>query len=90
MTLNIPEHLHAYVTLNEEEDVIDQFKCPVCGFRTQLGPGALRMHLLLKSDPKVETQYDSAHEEYMRTAEFTIDTVRVLAKFPRIDLKWTR
>ncbi len=87
MTLNIPEHLRAYVTLTEEEDMINRFRCPVCGFRTHLGPGALRMHLLLKSDPKVETQYDPAHEEYMKTTEFTIDTVRELAQFPRIELK---
>ncbi len=87
MTLNIPENLREYVALTENEDMINQFKCPVCGFRTHLGPGALRMHLLLKSDPKVETQYDPAHEEYMKTTEFTLDTVRVLAKFPRIELK---
>lgn len=87
MTLNIPEHLRAYVTLTEEEDMINRFRCPVCGFMTHLGPGALRMHLLLKSDPKVETQYDPAHEEYMKTTQFTLDTVRVLAKFPRIELK---
>ncbi len=88
--LNVPTHLREYVALTENEDKINQFKCPVCGFRTQLGPGALRMHLLLKSDPKVESRYDPAHEEYMRTTEFTIDTVRELAKFPRVDLKWTR
>jgi len=87
MSLNIPEHLHRYVTLTEQEDMINRFKCPVCSFRTRLGPGALRMHLILKSDPKVETQYAHAHEEYMKTTEFSLDTVKELAQFPRIELK---
>ncbi len=87
MSLNIPEHLRVYVALTEEGDSINRFKCPVCSFRTRLGPGALRMHLLLKSDPKVETQYDHTHEEYMKTAEFTLDTVKKLALFSRIELK---
>ncbi len=87
MSLNIPERLHRYVTLTEQEDAINRFKCPVCSFRTRLGPGALRMHLILKSDPKVETQYDHAHEEYMKTTEFSLDTVKELAQFPRIELK---
>ena len=87
MSLNIPEHLRKYVALAEEGDTVNRFKCPVCSFRTRLGPGALRMHLILKSDPKVETQYDHAHEEYMKTTEFTLDTVKELAVFPRIELK---
>jgi hypothetical protein len=87
MSLNIPEHLHRYVTLTEQEDMINRFKCPVCNFRTRLGPGALRMHIILKSDPKVETQYDPAHEAYMKTTEFSLDTVKELAQFPRIELK---
>jgi hypothetical protein len=87
MSLNIPEHLQPFVTLTEEGDMINRFKCPVCSFRTRLGPGALRMHLLLKSDPKVETQYDPAHEEYMKTAEFSLDTVKELAVFPRIEIQ---
>lgn len=87
MSLNIPEHLYRYVTLTEQEDMINRFKCPVCSFRTRLGPGALRMHIILKSDPKVETQHDPAHEEYMKTTEFSLDTVKELAQFPRIELK---
>jgi hypothetical protein len=87
MSLYIPEHLRAYVTLTEEGDKINRFKCPVCSFRTRLGPGALRMHLLLKSDPKVESRYDPAHEEYMRGIEFTLDTVKELAQFPKVELK---
>jgi hypothetical protein len=35
----------------------------------------------------VETQYDPAHEEYMRGTEFTLDTVKELAVYPRIELK---
>lgn len=87
MTLNIPEHLRVYVTLTEDEEMINRFRCPVCGYRTRLGPGALRMHLLLKSDPKVETQYDPAHEEYMRDTDFTLDIVKNLAVYPRIEPK---
>ena len=87
MTLNIPEHLRVYVTLTEDEEMINRFRCPVCGYRTRLGPGALRMHLLLKSDPKVKTQYDPAHEEYMRDTDFTLDIVKNLAVYPRIEPK---
>ncbi len=87
MSLNIPENLRVYVTLTEEKDKVNRFRCPVCEFRTRLGPGALRMHLLLKSDPKVETRYDPAHEEYMKTTDFTLDTVKDLAVYPRIELK---
>ncbi len=64
---------------------VERFACLVegCGFTTKLGPGALRMHLLLKADPMKESRYCSSHEEYCRAYEEEIglgkpyDTFRV-------------
>ncbi|MBN2334101.1 hypothetical protein JXL21_00980 [Candidatus Bathyarchaeota archaeon] len=87
MSINIPDDLRKFLVLTEQGDMIDRFKCPVCSFRTRLGPGALRMHLLLKSDPKVESQYDAAHGEYMKTLDFNMDMVRELASIPMMELR---
>jgi hypothetical protein len=86
MTLKIPANLQKYVVLSEEDDIIDFFKCPVegCKFTTRLGPGAVRMHILIKADPKVEGRYDKQHEEYAKKAEMlNMDFVKTLAEFPR-------
>jgi hypothetical protein len=88
MTLEIPENLLKYVTLTQTGDRIERFKCPVCSFTTKLGPGALRMHLLLKADQKNETRYDKAHESYYKEyqREIGLDSVRILASMPRSDI----
>ena len=86
MTLKIPANLQKYVVLSEEDDIIDFFKCPVdgCKFTTRLGPGAVRMHILIKADPKVEGRYDKQHEEYAKKADMlNMDFVKTLAEFPR-------
>jgi hypothetical protein len=85
MSLNIPENLKKYCSLSVDGTIIDRFKCPVpdCTFTTRLGPGAIRMHLLLKSDPLYESRYDPLHEAYFKEHEneLTIDNIRVLSKF---------
>lgn len=86
MTLKIPANLQKYVVLSDDDEIIDRFKCPVegCSFTTRLGPGALRMHLLLKSDPNMTTRYDKAHEEYSKKVRMLdMDLVKELSKFPR-------
>ena len=86
MSLNIPEKLKKYCTLSDDGTIIDRFTCPVpgCTYNTRLGPGAIRMHLMLKSDPLYESRYDPVHEEYFKEheSELTLDSIRLLAKIP--------
>lgn len=86
MNLNIPEDLKKYVILAEDGTIIDYFKCPVpgCEYTTRLGPGAVRMHILIKADPLSTTRYDKDHEEYFKQneSELSPETVRELAKIP--------
>ncbi len=85
MTLQIPENLKKYCSLAEGEDIIDRFVCPVegCDFNTRLGPGAIRMHMLIKSDPMAVT-YVPDHEDFLKTHldELTISSVKNLARIP--------
>lgn len=85
MTLQIPENLKKYCSLAEGEDIIDRFVCPVegCDFNTRLGPGAIRMHMLIKSDPMAVT-YEAGHEEFFKAHldELTVDSVKGLARIP--------
>ncbi len=86
MSLNIPENLKKYCSLADDGTIIDRFKCPVlgCTFTTRLGPGAIRMHLLIKADPLYESRYDPLHEEYFKEheSELTMDNIRVLSTIP--------
>ncbi len=86
MSLNIPEHLKKYCSLSVDGTIIDRFKCPVpgCTFTTRLGPGAVRMHILIKADPMNETRYSTEHEEYFKEheSELSMDNVRILANIP--------
>ncbi len=86
MSLNIPEHLKKYVIISQDGTIIDKFKCPVpgCNYTTRLGPGAVRMHLLIKADPLSKTRYSSEHEEYFKKhmSELSPETVSALAKIP--------
>lgn len=83
MTTQIPEKLRKYCSLAESEDIIDRFVCPVCDFSTRLGPGAIRMHMLMKSDP-LATVYEAGHEEFYKAnrADLTIDSIKQLAVIP--------
>lgn len=86
MSINIPEKLKKYITLSEDGSIIDRFRCPVpgCDYSTRLGPGAIRMHILINADPLSENRYCPEHETYLREheSELTIDDVRVLAEIP--------
>ncbi len=85
MTVRIPENLKKYCSVDENEDIIDRFVCPVdgCGFTTRLGPGAIRMHMLMKSDPMAAV-FSAPHEEYFKehAEDLTMDAVKELALIP--------
>lgn len=90
MALEIPVDLQKYCILTENKDCIDKFVCPVegCGYTTRLGAGAIRMHLILKSDPTCEARYCKDHELYYKSHgdELGLEEVRMLAAFPKMDL----
>ena len=83
MTVLIPENLKKYCSLAEGEGIIDRFVCPVCDFTTRLGPDAIRMHLLMKSDP-LSKVYEAGHEEFFKAnqMDIMIDAVKKLADIP--------
>lgn len=83
MATQIPEKLRKYCSLAEGEDIIDRFVCPVCNFSTRLGPGAIRMHVLMKSDPLAKV-YEAGHEEFFNAnrADLTVDSIKELAMIP--------
>jgi hypothetical protein len=85
MTLQIPENLKKYCSLAEGEDIIDRFVCPIegCGFDTRLGPGAIRMHMMMKSDP-LSAVYEDGHETFYKEhqSELTMNSIKELAKVP--------
>ena len=85
MTVEIPEHLRKYCSVAENENIIDRFVCPIesCNFTTRLGPGAIRMHMLMKSDPMAAV-YEPNHEDYFKlhSEDLTLDSVKELAKIP--------
>lgn len=83
MAVNIPENLKKYCYLAEGEDIIDRFVCPVCDFNTRPGPGATRMHMLMKWDP-LSKIYETGHEEFYKAnqIDLTIDAVKTLAAIP--------
>ncbi|MFP3952475.1 MAG: hypothetical protein ACLFVP_10100 [Candidatus Bathyarchaeia archaeon] len=74
------------MVVDEDNKEIEQFKCPVegCGFTTRFGPGAIRMHILLSSDPDTEARYDESHEEFYKAHkdELSLETVRYFTEFP--------
>ena len=91
MSLEIRDPLSKYVRLTLDEQRVERFACPVeeCGFTTKLGPGALRMHLLLKADPTKESRYCSSHEEYCRAhqEELGLEAIRYLSSLPRVEME---
>ena len=93
MTLQIPENLKKYCFLAEGEDIIDRFVCPIesCDFNTRLGPGAIRMHMLMKSDP-LASVYAPDHEEFYREhqSELTVNSVKALAMVPYRNLSYKK
>ena len=91
IALEIEADLRKYCLLKEDGTCIDKFVCPVegCGFATKLGPGALRMHLLMKSDPNVESRYCEAHERFCHANihELGMDAIRLLSSLPRVRME---
>lgn len=87
--LNIPKELQKYVVLTENGEHVDRFKCPVpgCDYVTRLGPGALKMHMILRADPKVPTRYDQGHEEYFKN-NMVLDReqIKMLSDYPRKEI----
>lgn len=83
MAVNIPDHLKKYCSVLDGEDVIDRFVCPVCDFATRLGPGAIRMHMLMKSDPLAKV-YEADHEEFFKSnhSDLTLDAIKGLSVIP--------
>jgi hypothetical protein len=89
LSISIPPELQKYVVLTQLGDYIDRFKCPVpgCDYTTRLGPGALRMHMILKADPNVPSRYDRQHEEYMKqNVVLDKEQVKILGDIPRKDI----
>lgn len=93
MSLEIRDPLSNYVRLTEDGSQIERFVCPVegCNFTTRLGPGALRMHLLIKADPKKASRYCGDHEEYCKShkEDLGLDVVRYLSNLPRVEMENT-
>ena len=89
MALEIRDDLRKYCVLTEDRACIEKFVCPVegCNFSTKLGPGALRMHLLLRSDPTIEGRYCEAHDRFCGAhgSELGMDVVRYFHTFPRLE-----
>lgn len=89
MALEIQEDLRKYCVLTDDGTCIEKFVCPVegCDFSTKLGPGALRMHLLLRSDPTMEKRYCEAHDKFCsaHSDELGMDVVRYLHALPRLE-----
>jgi len=89
LSISIPPELQKFVVLTQSGDYIDRFKCPVpgCDYSTRLGPGALRMHMILKADPNVPTRYDPQHEEFFKlNMVLDKEQVKTLGDFPRQEL----
>ena len=86
MALEIDPRYKKYYLLDKKRGTIDQFVCPVegCGFQTDQGPGALRMHLIISADPNCKGRHCKVHEEFVREHPESVglDWVRYLAQFP--------
>jgi hypothetical protein len=91
VVLEIRDDLRKYCHISDDGSRIDYFCCPVsgCNYRTRLGPGALRMHMLLKADPKIEGRYCEAHDSFCQSHlnELSTEMVRYMNQFPRRELE---
>ncbi len=81
--------MRKYCKVSDDGSSIVSFVCPVegCDYSTRLGPGALRMHIIMKSDPDNPTRYCSVHQAFYNThvSELGTDVVRYLSALPRIE-----
>ena len=89
LSLEIRDDLRKYVEISKNGDSIEQFVCPVegCEYKTRLGPGALRMHIIMKSDPTVPRRYCPDHEAYYSAniQELGPNMVKYLSQLPRVE-----
>ena len=86
MALEIDPQYKKFYLLDHKRGSITQFTCPVegCDWRTDQGPGALRMHLMLKADPNCKGGYCKEHEAFVKANPDTVglNWVHYLSKFP--------
>ncbi len=84
--MEIDDKYRGYYVLDKQRGSISLFTCPVegCGFQTDQGPGALRMHMIIKADPKCVGRHCREHEAYVTGHPETQSSqwVQYLAKFP--------
>ena len=82
----IAPNFRKYVSIREDYSMIEQFKCPVegCGWESDQGPGALRMHILITADPNLKGRYNPKHEAFLKANpdEMTMEGVHYLSQFP--------
>jgi len=88
MTMEIDSKYKRFYLLDKQKGHISVFTCPVegCGFQTDQGPGALRMHMIIMGDPNCKGRYCKEHEEYVAAHPETtkLEWVHYLAKFPSV------
>lgn len=85
---NIDKRFLPYIELNQELKRIESYKCPVsgCSFQTKQGPGAVRMHTLIRTQNIVSSDDPEgidhkAHLEYFKKNDFlTLENVKMLAR----------
>ena len=88
MTIELPEKYEKYAVLDEKQEKIKRFECPICDFETKQGPGTLRMHLILNADPTIENRYGEEHEKASEKEEISkLSAVRELSKYPHETVK---
>lgn len=84
------DDLRKYCKISDDGSSIERFVCPVegCDYSTRLGPGALRMHIIMKSDPDNVSRFCSAHQAFYNThvSELGTDIVRYLSELPRLEI----
>jgi hypothetical protein len=75
-----------YISISKDYSMIEEFTCPVegCNYKTDQGPGSLRMHMVIAADPNMKGRYCPRHQAFVNANpdDMTLDGVRYLAKFP--------
>lgn len=85
---NIDKKFLPYIKLNHKLKRIESYKCPVpgCDFKTKQGPGAVRMHTMIRMENVASTDDPKgvdhkAHIQYYKTNDaLTLDDVKKLAR----------
>lgn len=85
---NIDKRFLPYIELNQELKRIESYKCPVpgCSFQTKQGPGAVRMHTIMRNQDVVSSDDPEgldhkAHIEYFKKNKvLTLEDIKMLAR----------